>query len=657
MLFFPVNYLDFTKITPVKHSKKNSISNLLVYFKELKEIKYFKRKVAQAIFYDESGEIVVKWFNYNINYLRSFLKKGKRYFISGKVTFYNFYKEIIHPYIAEGENFKKEIVPVYKELKNLSQKIIANSISILLDNIKYFNFEYIPLKIIENKNLPEITECFKKLHKPPQNEDIEKIRNFYSIYHKRFIFDEFFFLMLAIAKEKKKKEILTTSPLKYRGVLIEKFLKNLPFFLTNAQKKVLREIYNDLKSGKVMNRLIQGDVGCGKTLVAFISALFVIENSMQVAFMAPTEILAEQHFNNLKNLTKNLKINIALLTGSTPKKIKDLIINELEKGEIDFIIGTHALIEENIKFKNLGLNIVDEQHKFGVRQRLSLKLKGEKVHTLIMTATPIPRTLTLTIYGDLEVSIIDEMPPNRKPVKTYWFYEKHQDRYIPLIKKELEKGRQAYFVYPLIEESEKLELKDVIKMKEKLSKELFPEFKVEMLHGKMKSQEKEEIMKKFKNHEIDILASTTVVEVGVDVANATIIVIENAERFGLAQLHQLRGRVGRGEHQSYCFLISSNRISDIAKTRLKVMCSTNDGFKIAEEDLKIRGPGEFLGTKQSGLPEFKFGDLIRDYKILLRAKEQAFKIIEEDISLKKFPALKKMFDDYFEEKTQLIETG
>ena len=656
LYFIPVNYVDYRKITKVKFVQKNDSVNLILYFERLNEIKYYSRKVAQAIFYDDTGEITVKWFNYNMNYLRTFLKKGKKYFLSGKVSFFNFNKEIIHPHIEVAENFQKSIIPVYREIKNFSQKNIKNSMNNLLEKLKETSFEFLPEKILKLEKLPDFVECFTKLHNPDLNSDIEKFRNFESIYHKRLIFEEFFYLMLAIAREKMKKEIITTEPVEYKGFLIEKFLKTLPFTLTNAQRKVLREIFKDLKSKKVMNRLIQGDVGCGKTLVAFITGLIFVENNYQVAFMVPTEILAGKHYKNLKNLSKNLNINIAILTGSTKKKIKEQIKKDLENGEIDIIIGTHALIEENVKFKKLGLNIIDEQHKFGVKQRLSLKLKGEKVHTLIMTATPIPRTLTLTIYGDLDVSIIDELPSGRKPVKTYWFYEKQKDKFIPFIKKELTKGRQAYFIYPLVEESDKLELKDVIKMKDELQN-IFNEFKVEMLHGKMKANEKEKIMEKFKNGQIDILASTTVIEVGVDVPNATIMVIENAERFGLSQLHQLRGRVGRGSQQSFCFLISSNRISSIARERLKIMCKTNDGFKIAEEDLKIRGPGEFLGTKQSGLPEFKFADIVRDYQLLVKAKNRAFEIIKSSPDLENYPELKLMFNDFFEEKTILVETG
>ena len=449
--FLPINYLDYTKIHKIKDVKKGENVNLIVKFEELKEISYLKRKVAQAIFFDNTGEIVVKWFNYHLPYLRRILKKGREYFISGKLNIFAFYKEIIHPHIQQIDNFKREIIPIYPEIKNFPQKSIRNSMQILLKEISE-DFEYLPEKIIKSENFPSVYKAYKEIHFPTSNDKLFELINFTSNYHKRLIFDEFFFLMLAVAIEKRKKEILKVPPIEYKGEIVEKFIKNLPFNLTNAQRKVLREIYKDLKSGKVMNRLIQGDVGCGKTLVAFITALMVIENKMQVAFMAPTEILAEQHYLNFKSIAKDIPVTFALLTGSTPKKQKVLILNDLENGKIDFIIGTHALIEENVKFKNLGLNIVDEQHKFGVKQRLSLKQKGEKVHTLIMTATPIPRTLTLTIYGDLDVSIIDEMPPNRKPVKTYWFYERDYQKYISLIKDELNKGRQAYFIYPLIEE-------------------------------------------------------------------------------------------------------------------------------------------------------------------------------------------------------------
>ena len=499
------------------------------------------------------------------------------------------------------------------------------------------------------KDIEEIVNSYKNLHFPER-----LLKNNEKFLH-RLIYDEFFFTMIGISKEKYRKEALKTHPVKYRGNIIEPFLEALPFKLTESQRKVLREIFSDFKKGKVLNRLLQGDVGSGKTLVALITALAIIENRAQAAFMAPTEILAEQHYKNF--LKYDLPINIALLTGSTLKRKKEEICKKLETGEIDLIIGTHALIVEKVNFKNLKLNIVDEQHKFGVKQRLYLKQKGSLVHTLIMTATPIPRTLTLTLYGDLDVSVIEKLPPGRKPVKTYWFRENMREKFLKMIKEELAKGRQAYFVYPLIDESDKLELKSVMEMEDKLKKYFAPDFSVKVLHGKMKAKEKDDIMQKFAKGEINVLISTTVIEVGIDVSNATVIVIENAERFGLSQLHQLRGRVGRGKEQSFCFLISKNRVSKEASERLKVMVSTTDGFKIAEADFKIRGGGEIAGTKQSGIPEFKFGDLLRDFNILLSAKNDADRLVEFNSNLEKFPALKHKFEKFIGEKTHLITTG
>jgi len=461
--------------------------------------------------------------------------------------------------------------------------------------------------------------------------------------------------MLAVVKEKFKKDSIKTEPIIYNGKIVKPFLDKLPFELTKSQRKVLREIFLDLKNGKQLNRLIQGDVGSGKTIVALISALLIIENNAQVAFMAPTEILAEQHYKNIKKF--NLPIKMALLVGSTSKKEKLKIKENIENGDIDLVIGTHALIQEDVTFKNLKLNIVDEQHKFGVKQRMFLKEKGFFTHTLIMTATPIPRTLTLTLYGDLDVSVIDELPPNRRPIKTYWFKESQRDMFIEKIKRELEKGRQAYFIYPLVEESDKLDLKSVVKMSEILKNNYFENYNLAVLHGKMKPEEKENIMRNFAQSKIDILVATTVVEVGIDVPNATVMVIEHSERFGLSQLHQLRGRIGRGEHQSYCYLISSNKLSSDAIQRLKIMVGTNDGFKIAEADLKIRGGGELTGVRQSGIAEFQFADIIRDYKVLVDAKNDAEELLSFDFELNNFPCLKNRFQNFFTNKGKFVSTG
>ncbi len=648
--FLPNGYRDFTNVKTVKDIEINETVVLKLKFKNYREIK-FRRRFLEAVFYDETSSIILKWFNYRIDYLKKYFVQEKEFFIFGKVSNFNFQKEIIHPIIEEPDNLENlEISPVYPLINKLSNKVIIDIIKNAFDKIKNIPYEYIPYHILVKRNLPPITDTYTNIHFPNK----KSLPNL-DFFFKRLVYDEFFFTMLAIFKEKSKKNKITVEPIKYKGSIIKPFMESLPFKLTDSQRKVLHEILNDLKKGKVLNRLIQGDVGSGKTLVAIISALLVIENKGQVAFMVPTEILAEQHYKTILNY--NLDINVALLTGSTTKKNKEDIYNKLSSGEIDLVIGTHALIQENVNFKNIKLNIIDEQHKFGVKQRLYLKEKGSLTHTLIMTATPIPRTITLTLYGDLDVSVIDKLPPGRKPIKTFWYHEKHRGKIVEEIKKELNNGRQAYFIYPLVDDSEKLDLKSVLKMSEILKDKYFKGFSLGILHGKMKSTEKEAVMKKFADKELDILVSTTVIEVGIDVPNATVMVIEHAERFGLSQLHQLRGRIGRGNFQSFCYLVSSNRLSADSKERLKVMVSTNDGFKIAEADLKIRGPGEISGTKQSGIPEFQFADLVRDFKILLQAKEDAEEIINFDNSLGKFPCLSDKYKKFIGSKSKIINTG
>ena len=411
---------------------------------------------------------------------------------------------------------------------------------------------------------------------------------------------------------------------------MENFELQLPFQLTAAQRRVINEIKIDMTKPSPMNRLIQGDVGSGKTIVAFAAALIAIENQYQVAIMAPTEILAEQHFLTLHQMAEKIGIKIAYLFSSMKKSSRDEVCNNIKNGKINLIIGTNAIIQEGVEFAKLGLGIIDEQHRFGVIQRATLKRKGESPDILVMTATPIPRTLAMTVYGDLDISIIDEMPPGRKPIKTKVFHEKERQRVYDLISKEVEGGNQAYIVYPLIEESEKLDLLNATKMYEHIQKEIFPQYRVALLHGRMKSDEKEEVMQRFKTGEVQILVATTVIEVGIDVPQATLMVVEHAERFGLSQLHQLRGRVGRGEKPSYCILLAQYKKSDDARRRLKIMEETNDGFKIAEEDLNIRGPGEFIGVRQSGIPDFRVANIIRDARILNEAREEAFELVRKD---------------------------
>ncbi len=648
--FIPINYTDFSHITLVKFAKINSIVTLKLRYKSHKIVKFKSRKILEAEFFDDTSIIYLKWFNFNINHLKNFFQPDKDVIVHGKITIFNFQKEIIHPIIKNAENFSNEIEPIYSNITNIPNKIIIEILKKVFEKLKLFSYEYLPANILVKRNLPDILTCFKKIHFPDKD-----AFNHLNDFKTRLIYDELFFTMLAVVREKLKKDNVKTESIVYKGKLIEPFLDKLPFKLTNSQRKVLREIFIDLKKGKQLNRLIQGDVGSGKTMVALITALLIIENKGQVAFMAPTEILAEQHYKNILNF--NLPINIAFLAGSTSKKEKEKIKENIANGNIHLVIGTHALIQEDVVFKNLKLNIVDEQHKFGVKQRMFLKEKGDLAHTLIMTATPIPRTLTLTLYGDLDVSIINELPPGRKPIKTFWFREGQRNIFIDKIKKELEKGRQAYFIYPLVDESDKLALKSVIKMSEILKDKYFKNFNLGILHGKMKPSEKDAVMKDFADRKIDILVSTTVVEVGIDVPNATVMVIEHAERFGLSQLHQLRGRIGRGEYQSFCYLISTNNVSNEAVQRLKIMVNTNDGFKIAEEDLKIRGSGELTGVKQSGIAEFQFADIIRDYKILIDAKNDAEEVLNFDPNLENFPCLKNMFQNFFSKKGKFVSTG
>jgi len=648
--FIPLTYRDYSKILKVSQTIINEVAVLKLKFRKYRVVNFGKRKVLEAEFYDDTSSILLKWFNFNLTHLKKFFISEKEFIVYGKISIFNFQREIIHPLIKEEKNLLKSIEPVYPNISNISNNIVVEIMKNVFKKLKFFTYEYLPAHILIKRDFLEILKCFQYLHFPDKD-NLEKVESL----KKRLIYDELFFTMLAVAKEKAKKDKLKTEPITYKGTIIKPFIDNLNFKLTDAQRKVLREIFNDLKQGKVLNRLIQGDVGSGKTVVAIISALLIIENGGQVALMAPTEILAEQHYNNIKNF--NLPVKVELLVGSTSKKEKITIKEGIESGEINFIVGTHALIQEDVKFKNLKLNIVDEQHKFGVKQRMFLKEKGNLTHTLIMTATPIPRTLTLTLYGDLDVSIIDQLPSGRKPIKTFWFKESQRDIFIEKIKEELEKGRQVYFIYPLVEDSDKLDLKSVVKMSEILKHKYFNNYKLGILHGKMKPQEKDSVMKKFSKGEIDILVSTTVVEVGIDVPNATVMVIEHSERFGLSQLHQLRGRIGRGKFQSFCYLISSNRLSKEAAERLNIMVKTNDGFEIAEADLKIRGGGELSGVKQSGVAEFQFADIIRDYKILVNAKNDAEEIINFDLNLDNFPCLKNRFKNFFINRGKFVSTG
>ncbi len=599
-----------------------------------------RRRIFEVLVGDGSGSLTLKWFRGNERYLRERFKKGREIIFSGEVRWFNYQREIHHPdvEIVEGDAEKdylhfKRIVPIYSETEGLYQKTLRRLMKAILDGYADELSSPMPAEIIERQDLIDFSEAFRRVHFPPEGESVDALNLQRSDAHRRIIFDEFFFLELGMALKRKGVALEPGISFKTDGVLVQKLLSLLSFELTRAQARVLAEIKEDLERPHPMNRLIQGDVGSGKTIVALLTCLYVVESGYQAAIMAPTEVLAEQHFLNLRRWLEPLGMKVALLTGSIKSSERGDVYERIRSGDVQLVIGTHAVIQETVEFHRLGIAIIDEQHKFGVVQRGLLRKKGENPDVLVMTATPIPRTLAMTIYGDLDISLIDEMPPGRMPVETKVFLESGRARVYRIVEEEVKKGRQAFIVYPLVEESEKLDLRDATQMAEHLQKEVFPDFRIGLLHGRMRSDEKEAIMMDFKGGGIQILVATTVIEVGIDIPNASMMVVEHAERFGLSQLHQLRGRIGRGRYPSKCILLAQYRSSEEAKTRLRAMEKTADGFKIAEEDLALRGPGEFFGIRQSGLPDFRVAQLIRDTPILIEARKEAFRLIQEDPEL------------------------
>lgn len=580
-----------------------------------------KINLTRARITDGTGILEIAWFQ--MPFLKKTLKLGEEYTFVGHVKKgYNF--QLINPeFKIHRKQNQTEILPIYSITKEVHQqtlrKFIKEAIEKYLENFE----ENIPEEILKKYNIMRRKEALKEIHFPTSHQKLESAK-------RRFSIEELLILEMGILQKRYEVDISNKEIyfLENKKELVKKYLENLHFKLTIAQKKVVTDIYKELNAGRIINRLIQGDVGSGKTVVSMILLLYMVENGYQGALMAPTEILATQHFLSIKNDFEKLGIRVELFTGTLKGKNKEKKLSDLKEGFINIAIGTHALIEENIEFKNLGLVIIDEQHRFGVIQRKRLRDKGVLANLIVMSATPIPRSLALSIYGDLDVSIIDELPPGRKKIKTKWIstvedYEKMYE----FIRKKLGEGRQVYFVAPLIEESEKINFKSVEEIVDEV-KERLPEFKSEILHGKMKSSEKDSVMNNFKEKNIDILVSTTVVEVGVNVPNATIMVINDAERFGLSALHQLRGRVGRGEEQSYCFLLSSTQ-NDTSKARFRIMENTQDGFKIAEEDLRLRKAGEIFGTKQSGLSDLKFADIVHDIKTIKLVREICIEYLKE----------------------------
>ena len=583
--------------------------------------------ISKLVVKDQTGTCYITWFNQG--YLRDKFQPGRMYRFFGKISVKGSRFEMNSPVYDEIDQSKNtgKIIPIYPLTYELKQSTLRRIIENGLLEVKGQLEETLPDYIIKENELWDINKAIERIHFPHEFSDFNKARE-------RLVFEELLTTQLALLKLKNNYEHNRNGIQFNKDVKMSDVIDTLPFKLTKAQLRVLEEIDNDMESDKTMNRLLQGDVGSGKTVVAIIAAYKAVKSGYQAAIMAPTAILASQHLESFKEILEKYGIRIELLVSSVTKKKKTEILEKLQQGEIDILIGTHAILEENVVFKNLGLIVTDEQHRFGVNQRKTIALKAKNPDVIAMSATPIPRTLALILYGDLDISIIDELPPNRKKIETYAVRKNLEERVNNFIKKELDNGRQAYIVCPLVEENDEMELKSVIELAEKEQKETFSNYKVAYLHGKMKTKEKDEIMQNFKDGKIQILFATTVIEVGVNVPNASIMVVENAERFGLAQLHQLRGRVGRGEYQSYCILKYEGNGEKI-RQRMKVMCDTNDGFIISEKDLELRGSGDFFGTEQHGLPEFKIANLFEDVGILKKVQKVSIKIIEKDPLLTK----------------------
>ncbi len=641
LYFLPRKYEDrryIKKISVLDVGRRETVIGHIVESR----IQHYRRTRAYEVTVDDgSGLLTAKWFHGNFAYLKNILKKEQRVIVTGEVKGYGFGKEMIHPdyeVLTAKDNellHFKRIVPVYSETAGLHQKYMRKIMMQTINDYSHNVLSPIPDDISRRQQLIDMVAALRNVHFPNADQSIDSYNRFVSASHRRIIFDEFFFFELGMALKKQGYVVERGIAFKTDGSLVRKLFDILSFELTNAQKRVVAEIDADMENPHPMNRLLQGDVGSGKTIVSMVAMVRACENEYQSAIMAPTEILAEQHYTNIKRWAKSLGLNVALLTGSTKAKERKEILQHIEQGTVSIIVGTHALIQEGVTFHKLGFIVIDEQHRFGVIQRATLREKGISPDVLVMTATPIPRTLAMTVYGDLDLSVIDELPPGKKPIRTKVFYEDHRDRVYEIVRKELGKGNQAFIVYPLVEESEVLDLKDATSMAQHLQEDIFPEFKVGLVHGKMKSLEKSTVMKEFQRGELNILVSTTVIEVGIDIPTASLMVIEHAERFGLSQLHQLRGRVGRSDLPSYCLLIAHKVGTDDARKRLRIMEQTNDGFKIAEEDLVIRGPGEFMGIRQSGLPDFRVAHILRDATLLNDARKEAFLLVQRDPFLEK----------------------
>ena len=655
---YPNRYIDRTRYYRI-NELLNSNSEVQIAGKviNIKTVEQKRGKRLVATFTDNTGEMELVWFQGH-KWIRENIKINVPYVIFGKVSSFNGVFNMAHPemeLLTEHEqSLRSAMQPIYPSTEKLTQRGITNKVvnrimqQLFIETQALFK-ETLPISLLQELKLIPKNAALFNIHFPKSQEILAKAQF-------RLKFEELFFIQLQlITKNLIRKHKIKGHVFDKVGTIFNDFYQNhLPFELTNAQKRVLKEIRHDMGQPAQMNRLLQGDVGSGKTIVALMSMLLALDNGFQACLMAPTEILANQHFIGLSELSKSLNINIKILTGSTKASERKIIHEELENGLLDIIIGTHALLEDKVQFKNLGLAIIDEQHRFGVEQRSKLWKKNDiPPHILVMTATPIPRTLAMSLYGDLDISVIDELPPGRKPIKTVHRYDSNRLKVWAFLKEEIAKGRQVYIVYPLIQESEKMDYKDLMDGYESISRDFpLPQYSVSIVHGQMKPADKDSEMERFAKGKTNIMVATTVIEVGVNVPNASVMVIESAERFGLSQLHQLRGRVGRGAEQSYCIMMTGHKLSNDSKIRMETMVGTNDGFEIAEVDLKLRGPGDIMGTQQSGVLNLQIADLVKDRDILQMARHFAIKLLKEDPNLNKpeHTALRQAFIEMTKQK-------
>ena len=676
---FPTRYEDrghFQTIATLKPGVIASVSAEVIS-SGIRPTRRPRFKIFEMLLRDETGSLRAVWFNQP--FLKDVFHPHQRVILYGKLELTSHGLQMQGPQYeilgdidagagdgdaardaAEDDELPAtvhtgRVVPVYEKTGQLTAKMQRTLVHQALQAMPAVLPDPLPPAVRARQQLIERRDALEQVHFPGADASIAELNAFRSPAHRRLIFEEFFLFQLGIVLRRRRAD----TERKGRAVVVtdeirEAVRRILPFKLTGDQKTVIREIVTDMKRPQPMNRLLQGDVGSGKTIVALMAALVAMENGLQVAFMAPTEILAEQHFFNIRRLLEQARFRITLLTGGTPARKRREALAELAGGSLHMVIGTHALVQEDVAFRELGLAIIDEQHRFGVLQRATLRAKGLHPDVLVMTATPIPRTLALTTYGDLDVSIMREMPPGRQPIATTARPESRRDEIYAFVRKEVEQGRQAYIIYPLVEESEKVELKAATEMADHLAQDVFPEFRLALLHGRLKQDAKDRVMGAFVRGEFDILVSTTVVEVGVDVPNATVMVVEHAERFGLSQLHQLRGRVGRGAHKSYCVLLYQYPITDQGKERLKALTDTTDGFEIAERDLQLRGPGDFFGTRQSGMPTLRVGDLLRDHALMEEARREAVAALDDPDQA---PALSTLVNTGWEQRFGLVGIG